>query len=293
MKATYIKTRLPSIVNVSRIVTIHDYEFNESFRFDGESHDFWELVYVDSGRAEIFRDSERLTLSEGEIILHAPNEFHTIRALTSSLKFSVISFVCTSPAMQGLIQYRTYLDKGLKNHLSMIISEANRTFVIPKNDTELTVLVKREDPGIGGEQLIKTNLEQLLIFLIRKATCKGERGLFQSRISMEMYLVGEVKNIISEGLGRPFMVDEVCKVLGYSRSYLSRIFHKETGDTIAHFALLEKIKEAKRLIRDGMLNFAEISDKLAFDNPQYFSRVFKRITGITPTEYKRSHEQLR
>ena len=47
MKATYIKTTLPSIINVSKIVTIHYYEFDKNFKYGPESHDFWELVYVD------------------------------------------------------------------------------------------------------------------------------------------------------------------------------------------------------------------------------------------------------
>ena len=70
--------------------------------------------------------------------------------------------------------------------------------------------------------------------------------------------------------------------------YLSRIFQEQTGATIANFAIWEKIKKAKRLIRENGMNFAQISDSLSFDNPQYFSRVFKRITGMTPTEFKSS-----
>ena len=50
------------------------------------------------------------------------------------------------------------------------------------------------------------------------------------------------------------------------------------------------IEEAKRLIRDSDLNFAQISEYLSFDNPQYFSRVFKNRTGMTPTEFRnRAH----
>ena len=52
--------------------------------------------------------------------------------------------------------------------------------------------------------------------------------------------------------------------------------------------LKEKIKKAKNLIREGNLNFTEISDTLSFDNPQYFSRVFRRVTGMSPTEFKNS-----
>ena len=56
--------------------------------------------------------------------------------------------------------------------------------------------------------------------------------------------------------------------------------------------LIRKIKEAKKLIREEQYNITQISYMLAFDNPHYFSRVFKRITNMTPTQYKNSVHAL-
>ena len=94
--------------------------------------------------------------------------------------------------------------------------------------------------------------------------------------------------LIEEKVEEPFRVYDLCKALGYSKSYLSKLFHEQTGETIANFVVKQKIRKAKQLIRERNLNFTQISDKLAFDNPQYFCRVFKRITGMTPTEFKSS-----
>ena len=100
MKAIYVKTELQSILNISKIVTIHYYEFDKNFIFEGESHDFWEMVYVDRGQVKIRRDNEEQILSQGEIIFHKPDEFHSIRAYNSAPNFFVVSFVCNSPAMR-------------------------------------------------------------------------------------------------------------------------------------------------------------------------------------------------
>lgn len=286
MKASYIKTQLKTLINVSRVVTIHDYEFGKDFIFEGERHDFWEMVYVERGQLEIFRDEERLALSEGEIVFHKPNEFHSVRALNSAPSFSVISFVSNSPAMLHLERFGTTLGEEQKPLLSAILSEAQRTFDIPKNDPYLTRLKKKENAPIGGEQLIKTYLEQLLILLIRGMNAAGETSLFPDRESMELHLVKSVKKIIEDGVRKPFRVDDLCRTLGYSKSYLSRVFREQTEGTIARYATEAKIRRAKQLIREGQYNFAEISDMLSFDNPQYFSRVFKRVTEMTPTEYR-------
>ena len=288
MKATYIKTRPTCVINVSKIVTIHDYEYDSRFVFAGEQHDFWEMVYVDKGRVRVCHGDEEITLEQEEIIFHAPNEFHSIRAQDSSPNFFVLSFVCTSPAMQYFEKYHTVLDTSLKAYLSSILKEAQRTYVIKKNDPLQKKLIKKENAAIGGEQLIKTYLEQLLIFLIRRITKEQEIGVFPTKETMENHLVTAIKRLIREHTEENLHIRDVCTSLGYSKSYLSRLFKEQTGETIAGYALRAKIKRAKQLIRESEWNFTQISDHLAFDNPQYFSRVFKRVTGMTPTEFKQS-----
>lgn len=286
MKATYVKTQPKNVITVSRIVTVHYYEFDKSFVFLGESHDFWEMVYIDKGRVGICRDEEELTLSQGEIVFHRPNEFHSIRALDSAPNFFVISFDCRSPLMAYLEKHRTTLDKTMHGFIASIISEAERTYEIPKNDPDLRRLVRRQVAPIGGEQLIKTYLEQFLILLIRNIVRQDEPCLFPSKESMETHLVSRVKALLTERAERPVCIGDLCAELGYSKSYLSRLFRLQTGETMGGFAMRCRIGRAGQLIREGEYNFAEISDLLAFENPQYFSRVFKRIMKMTPTEYR-------
>ena len=286
MKATYIKTTLQNVINISKIVTVHYYEFDKNFVFHGEEHNFWEMVYIDKGQVQIRRDEEDLVLSQGEIVFHRPNEFHSIKALNSAPNFFVVSFVCNSPLITYLEKYHTVLNKTLLGFLSSVIKEAENTYMIPKNDPALKKLIKKENAPIGGEQLIKTYLEQFMIFLIRNIVKKDEPSVFPTKESLENHLINAAKRLLEEKAEEPFRVNDLCNKLGYSKSYLSKLFRDQTGETIAGFAIQQKIKRAKQLIREGNLNFSQISDRLAFDNPQYFSRVFKRVTGMTPTEFK-------
>ncbi len=288
MKATYIKTQLHDLFKVSKLVTIHYYEYDKSFAFGGESHDFWEMVYVDRGKVCVQSEENEIILKQGDIIFHKPNEFHAIKAYESEPNFFVISFVCHSSSMVCFEKYHTRLDKELKPFISSIIKEAEGTFIIPKNDPDLKKLVKKEAAVIGGEQLIKTYLEQLLILLARNVNQAKGASVFPSKQSMENHLTASIKKYLEQTVEQSFKMSSLCKVLGYSKSYLCKIFHEQTGATIAAYAVNIKIEHAKRLIREDNLNFSQISGKLAFDNPQYFSRVFKRITGMTPTEFKQT-----
>ena len=288
MQINYVKTDIKSIINVSKIVTIHYYEFDKNFAFNGESHNFWEMVYVDTGKVLVSCNGNDVTLSQGDIIFHKPNEFHSIKALDSSPNFFVISFVSTSQVMEYFKGFYSKLDATLKPFISSIIKEAENAYIIPKNDTTLNKLIKRENAPVGSEQLIKLYLEQLLILLVRKIVNRGDLSIFPSKDSMENHLVKGVKEHVKTNLNGNFKVSDVCNKLGYSKTYLSKVFIEQTGYTIAKYSNVKKIEKAKELIREGTLNFSQIADSLSFDNPHYFSRVFKRITGITPTEFKNS-----
>ena len=285
MKSTYVKTQIKNLINITKLVTIHYYEFDKNFHFDGESHNFWDMVYVDKGKVLIKRNKEELIVNQGELIFHKPNEFHAIKAYQSEPSFFVVSFSCNSPSMVYLENFHTKLDKTLQPYISAIIKESENTFVIPKNDTTLKILTLKENSVIGGQQLIKSYLEQLLILLIREINKIGS-NVFPNKESMENHLAFSIKEYLEQNVENQLKITDVCKKLGYSKSYLSKIFHEQTGYTIANYSNYLKIKQAKKLIRENNLNFAQISDKLSFDNPQYFSRVFKRFEKISPTEFK-------
>ena len=286
MKATYIKTRLSSVINLTKIVTIHVHEFDERFVFDGEQHDFWEMVYVDKGSVLVRSGDHEHVMEQGEIVFHAPNEFHSIRSYHSSPNFFVISFVCNSDAMKYFVGYHASLSRHLQPFLTAALREAEQTYEIPKNEIEFRRLQRKDTAPIGGEQMIKTYLEQLFVQLMRQTAPTA--AVFPSREQMETHLLTVVKQYIDRHLCEAICIADICREIGYSKTYLCRLFHEQSGDTVAHYITVCKIERAKSLIREGTHNFAEISDMLAFDNPQYFSRVFRRVTGMSPTEFKLS-----
>lgn len=288
MKSLYPYAKHKTLINVSRVITLHYYEFDSRFEFLGEEHDFWELVYVDSGSVEITRDGEPVILEQGEIIFHKPNEFHTIKSHNSSPNIVVISFDCKSGAMVCFERLKATLDKRLKPMLSSIVHEAESTYVIPKNEIRFMPLEKKPTAPLGGEQMIKTYLELFLITLARFITNKNEVIILPSQEEMENRLVQQIKEYLKKNLSGRVRIEDICHTLGYSKTYLCQIFSAQTSQSIMKYYNTKKIEYAKKLIRDNSYNLTQISNMLSFDNPQYFSRVFKRISGITPTEFMNS-----
>ena len=286
MDKGYIKTRPKTVIDIAKIVTIHYYEVGRGFTFSGERHDFWEMVYVDKGSVCITRDGEKVILTQGEVIFHRPNEFHTICSYESAPNFFVISFSSSSVSMKYFEHYRATLEKVHKSLLTSIIKEAEVSYSIPKNEPNLRKLQRRKDAPLGGEQLIKSYLEQLLIYLLRSEE-KSKNVTFFPLVEEEKPLVAAIKNYISNRCEENIRVEEICQAFGYSKSFLGHLFREHTGESLAAYAITQKIERAKELLRDDRLNITQISVRLSFENPQYFARVFKRECGMTPTEWRR------
>lgn len=286
MQKGYIKTKPKTVVNVAKIVTIHYYEFGKDFVFDGESHDFWEMVYVDKGNVAIKCDEEKeIILKQGEVIFHKPNEFHTIRSYESSPNFFVISFVSSSLSMVYFEKLWSSLDSSQKNILSSIIDEAEKSYYITKNDPTIKKLLRKKDAPIGSEQLIKNYFELLLITFLRLLEKKSEMPLPSS--SPTEPLICAIKDYIGARCEENIRIEEICSAFGYSKSFLCRFFKTHTGDSLSSYAAKVKMKRAKELLRNNSLNITEISSRLSFETPQYFARVFKRENGMTPSEWRK------
>ena len=81
----------------------------------------------------------------------------------------------------------------------------------------------------------------------------------------------------------------MAEKLHISPRYLTDLLKQETGKTALELIHLFLLAEAKNLLAEGEMNIAEISYALGFENPTYFSRLFKKEVGISPNKFKDHH----
>lgn len=290
MRTSYYKYKLVDTLPIKRIVTIHYLELDETFQSKGEQHDFWEFVYVDKGTAIVQTKDMTITLGAGDCIFHEPNEYHIHMSDEKNIpNLFIISFVCLASGMEFFRHFYGSVPHKLRYLIANILTEGKATFTLPYHNPYFAKLESREDAILGGEQMIRTYLEQLLILLMRTSSSASATAVFATKESMETHIAGKMAEYLEENLYKcNVTVEELCHLIGYSRSYLSKIFKTTYNCTITEYQINLKIKEAKHLIREQCLNFSQISEKLCFPNPFYFSRVFKKIVGMPPSEYRHS-----
>ena len=160
-------------------------------------------------------------------------------------------------------------------------------FNFPFNNPSNQRLKISENALLGGQQMIRTYLEQFIILLLRE-TYNITDSPPPVNESKDGKLVAKTKSKIALYLYSKITVEEICQEMNYSRTYLSKVFLKECGCTLGEYITKMKVDEAKGLIALKSYTFTQISDMLGFSNPLYFSRVFKKITGTSPSEYKKS-----
>lgn len=99
------------------------------------------------------------------------------------------------------------------------------------------------------------------------------------------YIVSNARKYITEHVEEHLSLNEVSAHFGVSPNYLSQLFKKYTGTGFSEYISQQKIAKAKQLIGEGNLKIYEIADALGFESAFYFSKVFKKVTGMAPREY--------
>lgn len=283
----YKKTILKEIISVRSIVTVHYFEYGKNYRFTGEEHNFWELIYVDRGGCEICSGEEWKELKQGEIAFHKPGEFHNVRANGRvAPNLIIIAFECSSPSMEYFAEKKLLLSEKEKLLLSVILSEASEAFSSPIGNPDLKKLERNKNPRIRGcEQMIKLSLEQLLLSLLRSGDGKRVKAASALKENSEKDIISRAISFLEESVLTTLHFKDVTDYLKISPTGLKSVFKKQTGMGVMEYYRNLKADRAKILIRESGMNFTQIADYMGYESIHHFSRQFKKTTGMTPTEY--------
>ncbi len=277
----YRKALLRSPVRIDGVYSVHYFEYAKDFAYSGEIHDFWELVYADRQSMYITAGSEEILLPIGHLYLHRPNEFHNIRCDGIRAANSVIvSFDCDCPELMGAAGVVISASSEVKSLLGAIVREAEQAFSTPLGMAYTREMRLSGRGAFGCEQLIRVYLEQLLILLIRGTPRRQPRKKNESNA-----LLVAVSEYLEKHITEALRFSDIRAHFNVSSSVLKKAFrdHMDCG-AMEYFTRL-KVDAAKAMIRQGELNITQIADRLAFNTPQYFTTVFRKVTGMTPTEY--------
>lgn len=295
---SYKSVYLQDTLSIHEIYSIHYFEYMCDFSFPGESHDFWEFLCVDKGEVNVLAGEKFHALKKGDIIFHKPNEFHDVNSNgLIAPNLVVMSFSCTSPVMSFFEEKVLQISEPERLLLAQIIQEAKYVFAGRMDDPYQEELILSESPRFAGEQLIRLYLEQLLIQLVRRYMVRPDQPLNPNIVKSikqkaDGELFSQVQEYMEAHICETLTIEQLCRSNSIGRSQLQKLFRTRTGYGAIEYFSRMKVDLAKQMIRENHYNFTQIADALGFSSIHYFSRQFKRITGMTPSEYASSIKAL-
>lgn len=129
------------------------------------------------------------------------------------------------------------------------------------------------------------NYEQLRKWFIDKVT-QACRNIVTKREEQASGIISKAKVYIEENYNKDISLDEVSRSVDISPYYFSKLFKEKTGENFIEYLTSIRIEKAKKLLKSSDMNIKNICIDIGYSDPNYFSRIFKKLVGVTPTEYR-------
>ena len=256
----------PKGLQLERIYTFLYQQCRHNFYFRGEKHKPYELVYVDQGELHNLAGGQDILLDQHSFMIIDSNDWHT-QYSDFPVSFLTVSFWAADP----------------KLHLI-----AGKRFAATRQLTELfkKMLAQDGNDPYAGEYT-QSLLKILLLELLRRADADTTSPPLTT-LRPENQIVDRAIQLISNNLCKKLTLEELAVSVHVSVPYLYKLFELHLGTSPGKYIAKIRIEESKMLLREGRLTMGQVADAMGYSSPQQFSRQFRSICGITPTEYIRS-----
>lgn len=229
-------------------------------------HENIEIFYCVSGGVELLNSGHHFLITKGDIAIVNWCEPHRSLSFLDGTVHYIIHVDLQSPIFSGvdfslitpptIIKENNYINSHLNNMIDLYTknSEQNSCAIIGDMYCILGEILKHSQPK-------------------------------QSKNRQDLIYTKEALQYIHENACKPIKISELASHLSISESHLCRVFKAHTGKTIIQYSNLIKFDLAIGYIKKGY-KISDVSSMVGFEDYNYFSRIFKKVTGLSPTDYK-------
>ena len=276
--------KVENIVTVDKLYNIYVAQHDAGYFFPGESHDFWECSYCLKGKTCVGADEKIYHLQPGDFMCFKPMGFHTFMESDVDATVLTLSFGASGEIMDFFSDKLFTLSDDQKEILDSIYelldTEFELDFPVPKKTTYHRFFV----PSPIKLQLAATYITQLLISIRTNST------IAPASESTDAKIFKKAIDYMNKNIYAQISTPDISAHCGISQSGLKRLFAKSTGYPIHKYFLKMKLTAASLCLKNGE-NITRTAMKFGFPSQSYFSVVFKREMGISPTEFKLHYEK--
>lgn len=275
-----------SIKKIGPVTKIHQ---DRNLAKKNNSNDYTELIIIIGGTGIICIETIDFSMGIGDIFLIKNQQqhyfkkkeglaFYSIKYQPEKLPFPIAELK-KIPGYHAIFHLEPYSRKHRKfeSHLHLKRSQISKLESILRTMTN-----EIEYRPTGFEASLISCLLQLIIEISKKYTEKP-----QTTESRSILRVAEIIRTLEKEYSKPWKTSEMANMIQISEGNFLRIFKEATGKDPIDYLMDIRIKQAMEFLNDLSLSVTDIAYKTGFNDSNYFTRIFRKIVGVTPTKYRK------
>ena len=280
------KNYLDDLIAIKSIISVWRFVMKGKSNPVPDIHDFWEIVFVEEGTYRVIVDGELFEIGCGEAFLYPPLAHHIGNGQFFDATIRIISFESDSADLYKISREPLKLSKKAKELFFGANEIGLGSFFFPENESDIRGMKLCEGADRYALQRMKKSLELFFIDIIYAYDKGNAAPKNTENFKKERYAA--LNEYLRMNIGKKLLLSDISTALSISVSTLKKLSFEAFGiSPLAYFITL-KLDAAKRMIKETSFNFTEISEKLGFSGVHYFSRLFKKHVGMTPSEYAKT-----
>ena len=256
------------------------------------AHDCFELAYIMEGSATQILDEKEDTIQKGSYFIidhgskHSYTDCHDLKLVNCLFKAEIIDASLTNcSSFDELMKicmiryYKQYLGLTPVNHI--FYDEDGKILKLLEEIAE-----EYENQNIGYQELFRGKLLEILILTMRKVV--QQYGNVPIEKITDSSVIREAVRYFEANYQQKALLSSFCKKYHYNTQYISRLFKKETSLTALEYIQKIRIEKSCDLLVGTNLTIREIAHQTGYEDIKFFNRVFRKMVGMTPSEYRQT-----
>ena len=264
-----------------KIRKIYSFFYNvrdAGFECQGETHDFWECVYVIEGNVSVTADDQIYNLKSNDIIFHRPMELHKYHVVSDApARLLIFSFSLEGKQSDFFHKKVFHLTGKQCQLLSDLLEYAQCSM------TEESTKLDPYNRYLSAFNTVSTYSQTVGIYLqLLFLSIIENNAIINNSSSEDALIFKKAVQYMKKNISQTLPITFIAKEVSVSLSRLKRIFNKYAGISVHRYFLLLKLNKVKELMEQGEpLN--NIATQLGFSSQAYLSTAYKREFGVSPS----------
>lgn len=289
---------------------IRCYQFNETMSSDFpfkilthkrsynhklHSHEYLQLCYIKKGRCRHLVHGQDSILVKGDFFAVPPFLEHEMTSINNEItEIVLIDFMpfFVNEQMRNYNELDASLDFAyIKPFISLRDNQFPEINLSSSKQAEVEDLIDKmtrelERRELGYQFSVKADLLKLLITVGRELERQNRVQRFTVNHRRDLY---EAIEYIKENYQEPIKLEDMARLSGMAPTYFSNLFKNTLNKPFIKFLNEVRIRNAMDMLKETNYNITEISMLVGYNHLTHFNRVFKQVTGVTPTDYRKNN----